>query len=154
MNNAVLFLFGKMLFILKTHVTYRYHTAACVWYGSLHNTSADPYITLLMVCLTSVFRDLCGVNVVQLCEGLKWQWLLYFSSGQATCFWETNGLPSRWHLNVFSEVSDEGNSKVSGSHSGTTGSWNNVAVSESFNFFGLLLQPALWNHIWYMRYGK
>jgi len=28
MNNAVSCLFGEMLFILKTHVTYRYHTAA------------------------------------------------------------------------------------------------------------------------------
>jgi len=43
---------------------------------------------------------------------------------------------------------------VSGSHSGTTGSWDNVAVSENFNFFGLLLWPALWNRIWYMRYKK
>lgn len=72
MNNAVSCLFGEMLFILKTHVTYRYHTAACVWCVSRHNSNADPHITLLMICLTSVFRDLCGVSVVLLCEGLKW----------------------------------------------------------------------------------
>jgi len=64
MNNDLPCLFGEMLFILKTHVTYRYHTAACVWYGSLHNTSADPHITLLMICLTSVFHDLCKCGAV------------------------------------------------------------------------------------------
>jgi len=78
MNNAVPCLFGEVLFILKTHVTYWYHTAACVWYGSLHNTSADPHVTLLMICLTSVFHDLYGVSVVQLCESLKWPVIAVF----------------------------------------------------------------------------
>jgi hypothetical protein len=99
-NNAVSCPFGEMLFILKTHVTYRYHTAACVWYGSPHNTNADPRITLpvilkcivfndicvhitawfisSMICLTSVFHDLCEVSVVLLREGLKWPVIAVF----------------------------------------------------------------------------
>jgi hypothetical protein len=78
MNNTVSCLFDEMLFILKTHVAYRFHAAACVWYGSHHNTNTDPHITLRMICLTSVFHDLCGVNVVLLCESVKWPVIAVF----------------------------------------------------------------------------